>query len=119
MHAVWFSNPGSPEVLQWKEYPDPSPGRGEVLLAVHTAGVNNADLMQRQGMYPPPPGASPILGLECCGVIEALGEGVTAWSLGDRVCALTSGGTYAEKVAVPADQLLPLPRNLSLLEAAA
>jgi NADPH:quinone reductase-like Zn-dependent oxidoreductase len=118
MHAIWFSNPGGPEVLQWKEYADPTPERGEVLLAVHTAGVNNADLMQRQGMYPPPAGASPILGLECSGVIEALGDGVTSWSIGDRVCALTAGGTYAEKVAVPADLLLPLPSNLSLLEGA-
>ena len=119
MHAIWFSKPGAPEVLQWKEYPEPSPGPGEVLLAVHTAGVNNADLMQRQGQYPPPAGASPVLGLECSGVVEALGEGVTSWSIGDRVCALTAGGTYAEKVAAPADQLLPLPRNLSLLDAAA
>jgi len=119
MHAVWFSNPGGPEVLQWKEYPEPSPGPGEVLLSVHTAGVNNADLMQRQGRYPPPVGASPVLGLECSGVVEALGEGVTSWSTGDRVCALIAGGAYAEKVVVPADQLLPLPRNLGLLEAAA
>ena len=119
MHAVWFSNPGGPEVLQWKEYPEPSPGPGEVLLSVHTAGVNNADLMQRQGRYPPPVGASPVLGLECSGVVEALGDGVTSWSTGDRVCALIAGGAYAEKVVVPADQLLPLPRNLGLLEAAA
>ena len=119
MHAVWFSNPGGPEVLEWKEYPEPSPGPGEVLLAVHTAGVNNADLMQRQGRYPPPVGASPVLGLECSGVVEALGDGVTSWSTGDRVCALIAGGAYAEKVVVPADQLLPLPRNLGLLEAAA
>jgi len=119
MHAIWFSNPGGPEVLQWKEYPEPSPGPGEVLLAVHTAGVNNADLMQRQGRYPPPAGASPILGLECSGVVEALGDGVNSWSTGDRVCALIAGGAYAEKVVVPADQLLPLPRNLDLLEAAA
>jgi putative PIG3 family NAD(P)H quinone oxidoreductase len=119
MHAVWFSNPGGPEVLQWKEYPEPLPGPGEVLIAVHTAGVNNADLMQRQGQYPPPAGASPVLGLECSGVVEALGDGVTSWSTGDRVCALISGGAYAEKVVVPADQLLPLPRNLGMLEAAA
>jgi len=119
MHAVWFSNPGGPDVLQWKEHPEPSPGPGEVLLAVHTAGVNNADLMQRQGQYPPPAGASPILGLECTGVVEALGDGVTSWSPGDRVCALMAGGAYAEKVVVPADQLLPLRRNLDLLEAAA
>ena len=119
MHAVGFSNPGGPEVLEWKEYPEPSPGPGEVLLAVHTAGVNNADLMQRQGRYPPPVGASPVLGLECSGVVEALGSGVTSWSTGDRVCALIAGGAYAEKVVVPADQLLPLPRNLGLLEAAA
>ena len=119
MHAIWFSSPGGPEVLQWQEYPEPSPGTGEVLLAVHTAGVNNADLMQRQGQYPPPAGASPILGLECSGVVEALGEGVTSWSPGDRVCALISGGAYAEKVVVPADQVLPLPRNLDLVEAAA
>jgi len=106
-------------VLGWSEYPDPTPGPGEVVIAVRATGVNFADLLQRQGHYPPPPGASPILGLECAGVIEALGPGVTSWSVGDRVCALVAGGAYAEKVVAPADQVLPIPADLSFLEAAA
>jgi putative PIG3 family NAD(P)H quinone oxidoreductase len=119
MHAVWFSGPGGPEVLQWSEYADPSPGPGEVVLAVHATGVNYADLLQRQGFYPPPPGASPILGLECAGTVAALGPDVSSWSVGDRACALVAGGAYAERVVVPADQLLPVPGELSLLESAA
>ncbi len=119
MHAVWFSGPGGPEVLHWSEYADPSPGPGEVVLATHATGVNFADLLQRQGLYPPPAGASPILGLECAGIITALGPDVTSWSVGDRVCTLVAGGAYAEKVVAPADQLLPVPGDLSLLEAAA
>jgi putative PIG3 family NAD(P)H quinone oxidoreductase len=119
MHAVVISKPGGPEVLQWTEVEDPRPGPGEVLVEVAAAGVNRADLMQRQGLYPPPPGAPPYPGLECSGTIAALGEGVTGWHLGDAVCALLSGGGYAEHVAVPAGQLLPVPKTTTLVEAAA
>ena len=119
MHAVVISEPGDPEVLQWTEVPDPRPGPGEVLVEVAAAGVNRADLMQRQGLYPPPPGAPPYPGLECSGTIAALGDDVTGWRLGDQVCALLSGGGYAERVAVPAGQLLPVPTGTTLVEAAA
>jgi putative PIG3 family NAD(P)H quinone oxidoreductase len=101
------------------EVPDAVAGAGEVLVDVVATAVNRADLLQRQGFYEPPPGASPYPGLECSGVISALGEGVQGWSVGDRVCALLAGGGYAEKVAVPVGQLLPVPAGLSLVEAAA
>jgi putative PIG3 family NAD(P)H quinone oxidoreductase len=103
--------------MEWSEVPDPVAGPGEVLLDVVASGVNRADLMQRQGHYPPPPGASEILGLECAGRIAALGEGVTGWSVGDEVCALLAGGGYAQKVAVPAAQLLPVPGGVDLVTA--
>src|SRR6202035_3599192 len=119
MHAVVISEPGGPDVLQWTEVADPRPGPGEVLVEVAAAGVNRADLMQRQGLYPPPPGAPPYPGLECSGTIAALGEGVTSWQPGDQVCALLAGGGYAEKVAVPAGPLLPVPNAITLVEAAA
>jgi putative PIG3 family NAD(P)H quinone oxidoreductase len=119
MHAVVISEPGGPEVLQWTEVPDPRPGPGEVLVEVAAAGVNRADLMQRQGFYPPPPGAPPYPGLECSGTVAALGDGVTGWRVGEQVCALLSGGGYAEQVAVPAGQLLPVPKSSTLVEAAA
>jgi putative PIG3 family NAD(P)H quinone oxidoreductase len=118
MKAIVFSEPGGPEVLAWSEVPDPVPGDGEVLIEVAAAGVNRADLSQRQGHYDPPPGASEILGLECSGRIAALGPGVSGWGVGDRVCALLTGGGYAEKVAVPAGQLLAVPQSVDLLEAA-
>jgi putative PIG3 family NAD(P)H quinone oxidoreductase len=118
MHAVVISEPGGPEVLQWTEVEDPRPGPGEVLLEVAAAGVNRADMMQRQGLYPPPPGAPPYPGLECSGTVAALGEGVTQWDIGDAVCALLSGGGYAERVVVPAGQLLPAPKTTTLVEAA-
>lgn len=105
--------------LHWREVPDPRPGPGEVLVRVHAAGVNRADVMQRQGHYPPPPGASPYPGLECSGVIAELGPGVTGHRAGDQVCALLAGGGYAELVAVPAGQLLPIPAGVSLADAAA
>jgi len=111
MHAVVISEPGGPEVLQWTEVEDPRPRAGEVLLEVAAAGVNRADMMQRQGFYPPPPGAPPYPGLECSGTVAALGDGVTQWHIGDEVCALLSGGGYAEQVAVPAGQLLPIPKS--------
>ena len=119
MHAIVISEPGPPDVLTWTEVPDPEPGPGEVLVDVAASAVNRADVMQRQGLYPPPPGASPYPGLECGGRIAALGEGVTGWEVGAEVCALLSGGGYAELVAVPAGQLLPVPEGLSLVDSAA
>lgn len=119
MHAVTFDEPGDPSVLHWREVADPQPGAGEVLVRVAAAGVNRADLLQRQGLYPPPPGASDILGLECAGTVVALGEGADTWRVGDEVCALLTGGGYAELVAVPEGQLLPCPGPLEQVEAAA
>ena len=119
MHAVVITEPGGPEVLRWTEVPDPVPAPGEVLVKVAASAVNRADVMQRQGHYPPPPGASPYPGLECAGTIAALGDGVTGWQLGEPACALLAGGGYAELVAVPAGQLLPVPKSTTLAEAAA
>jgi putative PIG3 family NAD(P)H quinone oxidoreductase len=119
MRAVTVTEPGGPEVLAWAEVPDPVCGPGEVIVDVAATAVNRADLLQRQGLYPPPPGASDILGLECSGVISEIGEGVTGWSVGDEVCALLSGGGYAERVAVPAGQLLQRPAGVELATAAA
>jgi putative PIG3 family NAD(P)H quinone oxidoreductase len=117
MYAITLRGFGGPEVMAWAQVPDPVAGPGEVLLDVVASGVNRADLMQRQGHYPPPPGASEILGLECAGRIAALGEGVTGWSVGDEVCALLAGGGYAERVAVPAAQVLPVPDGVDLATA--
>jgi putative PIG3 family NAD(P)H quinone oxidoreductase len=119
MHAVVITKPGDPEVLQWTEVPDIEAGPGEVLVDVAAAGVNRADLLQRQGFYDPPPGASPYPGLEISGTIAALGPGVSGWAPGDRVCALLSGGGYASRATVPAGQLLPAPPSVDLVEAAA
>jgi putative PIG3 family NAD(P)H quinone oxidoreductase len=119
MKAIVMDGPGGPDVLRWDELPDPVPAPGEVLVRVAAAGVNRADIAQRQGSYPPPPGAPEHLGLECSGTIEQLGEGVTGWAVGDQVCALLGGGGYAELVAVAADLVLPLPAGVSLVEAAA
>src|ERR671916_836786 len=119
MRAVTLSGSGGPEVLGWGEVPDPVAGPGEVVVDVVARAVNRADLLQRQGSYPPPEGASEILGLECSGTISEVGEGVTGWSVGDEVCALLSGGGYAERVAVPAGQLLPRPAGVELATAAA
>lgn len=119
MRAAVITHPGPPDVLQVQEVPDPRPGVGEVLVDVTATAVNRADLMQRQGHYDPPPGASPYPGLECSGVIARLGEGVTGWAVGDPVCALLAGGGYAERVAVPAGQLMRVPQGLSLRDAAA
>src|SRR4051795_12814007 len=119
MRAVTLSGSGGPEVLGWGEVPDPVLRPGEVLVDVVATAVNRADLLQRAGSYPPPPGASEILGLECSGVVSEIGEGVTGWSVGDEVCALLSGGGYAERVAVPAGQLLPRPAGVELATAAA
>jgi putative PIG3 family NAD(P)H quinone oxidoreductase len=106
-------------VLGWEEVPDPVCGPGEVVVDVVASAVNRADLLQRQGFYPPPPGASDVLGLECSGIVSEVGEGVTGWSVGDEVCALLAGGGYAERVAVPAGQLLPKPAGVELVTAAA
>ena len=118
MRAITIPTAGGPDVLTWAEVPDPEPGPGEVVIDVAASAVNRADLLQRQGYYPPPKGASPYPGLECSGVISALGAEVTGWQVGDEVCALLVGGGYAEKVAVPAPQLLPLPDGVDLVEAA-
>jgi putative PIG3 family NAD(P)H quinone oxidoreductase len=117
--AITIPRPGAPEVLMWATVPDPVPADGEVLVEVIASAVNRADLMQREGHYPPPPGAPPYPGLECSGRVAALGAGVTGWQVGDEVCALLAGGGYAEKVAVPAGQLLPKPANVTLRDAAA
>jgi putative PIG3 family NAD(P)H quinone oxidoreductase len=117
MHAITIATPGGPEVLQWQEVPDPVAGPGEVLIEVAATAVNRADLLQRQGMYNPPPGSSPYPGLECSGRIAALGEGVTGLAVGDEVAALLAGGGYAELVAVPAGQVFPAPKGMSLVEA--
>jgi len=119
MRAVTVDEPGGPEVLGWGEVPDPVCGAGEVIVDVAASAVNRADLLQRQGFYPPPKGASEIIGLECSGVISEVGEGVSGWSVGDEVCALLSGGGYAERVAVPVGQLLPRPAGVELATAAA
>ncbi|MCT9092672.1 NAD(P)H-quinone oxidoreductase [Streptomyces sp. ASQP_92] len=119
MYAITIPEPGGPEALIWAEAPDPVPGEGEVLVEVAAAAVNRADVLQRQGFYNPPPGASPYPGLECSGRIAALGPGVSGWSVGDEVCALLGGGGYAQKVAVPAGQLLPVPEGVDLVTAAA
>ncbi|WFE32762.1 NAD(P)H-quinone oxidoreductase [Micromonospora sp. WMMD975] len=119
MRAITISEPGGPEALVWAEVPDPEPGPGEVVVDVRASAVNRADLLQRQGHYPPPPGAPAYPGLECSGTVRALGADVTGWSVGQEVCALLAGGGYAERVAVPAGQLLPVPAGVDLVEAAA
>ncbi|MFI0895367.1 NAD(P)H-quinone oxidoreductase [Streptomyces sp. NPDC020983] len=118
MRAITIAEPGGPDALVLAEVPDPEPGPGEVLVEVAASAVNRADVLQRQGFYDPPPGASPYPGLECSGRIVRLGTGVAGWSVGDEVCALLSGGGYAELVAVPAGQLLPLPRGVDQVSAA-
>ncbi|WP_040729552.1 NAD(P)H-quinone oxidoreductase [Nocardia tenerifensis] len=118
MRAIELNGFGGPEVMALTDAPDPVPGHGEVLVEVAAAGVNRADLMQRQGLYPPPPGASELMGLEVSGVIAELGDGVSDWRVGDRVCGLLAGGGYAEKAVVPAAQLLPVPEGLDLGAAA-
>ncbi|BCJ65615.1 NAD(P)H-quinone oxidoreductase [Polymorphospora rubra] len=110
MHAITITEPGGPDVLAWTEVPDPTPGPDDVLVETVAAAVNRADLLQRQGHYPPPAGASPYPGLECSGVVAGTGE---------QVCALLAGGGYAEKVVVPRAHTLPVPRGLTVEEAAA
>jgi putative PIG3 family NAD(P)H quinone oxidoreductase len=118
MHAIVISEPGEPEVLVWQELADPRPARGEVVIDVTASAVNRADLLQRRGRYAPPPGTSEIPGLECSGVITEIGEGVEGFKIGDQVCALLAGGGYAERVAVPWQQVMPVPDGVSLAEAA-
>lgn len=118
MRYITVDAPGGPEMLRVAQAQLPAPGAGEVLIAVEAAGVSRADVMQREGKYPPPPGASPILGLEVAGTIAACGERAARWTIGDAVCALTNGGGYAEYVAVPEGQVLPVPRGWSTIEAA-
>jgi putative PIG3 family NAD(P)H quinone oxidoreductase len=123
MYAVTITEPGGPDVLRWAEVPDPQPGPGEVLIDVHATAVNRADILQRQGLYPAPKGRPPYPGLECSGRIAAFGPnaesaGTQGWNVGDQVCALLSGGGYAQQVAIEAAQLLPRPTNVSLTEAA-
>ena len=119
MRAVVITSPGGPDVLRWSDVPDPVPRPGEVVLDVAASAVNRADLLQRQGHYPPPADAPPWPGLECSGMVSMLGDGVTGWAFGDQACALLSGGGYAERVAVPVGQLLPIPRGLDLVTTAA
>jgi len=119
MRAITLPSFGDTGVLTPADVEDAVAAPGEVVVEVVATAVNRADIMQRRGFYPPPPGASPYPGLECSGRIAALGEGVTGWSVGDEVCALLSGGGYAELVAVPVGQLLPVPAGVSLVEAAA
>jgi NADPH2:quinone reductase len=119
MHYISHGVGGGPEILVSAQTDQPVAKPGEVLIKVAFAGVNRPDCSQRSGRYPPPKGASPIMGLEVSGQIEALGEGVRGWSVGDRVCALCNGGGYAEFVAVPATQVLPVPQGMGLLQAAA
>jgi putative PIG3 family NAD(P)H quinone oxidoreductase len=119
MIAIEISHPGGPEVLVPVERPMPVPDTGEVLIQVAAAGVNRPDVMQRLGRYPPPPGASDIPGLEVSGTIQALGDGVNGWRGGDAVCALVSGGGYAEYCVAPALQCLPVPKGMDMASAAA
>jgi putative PIG3 family NAD(P)H quinone oxidoreductase len=119
MHAIVITKPGGPGVLRWMEVPDPEPGPGDLLIDIVATAVNRADLLQRQGLYPPPPGAPPYPGLECSGRVAAAGPEVTGWHEGDEVCALLSGGGYAERVAVPAGQVLPVPKGMAVADAGA
>jgi putative PIG3 family NAD(P)H quinone oxidoreductase len=118
MYAITLKGFGAPDVMEWTQVPDPVAGPGEVLLDVVASAVNRADLLQRQGHYPPPPGASEIIGLECSGRVAALGAGVSGLAVGDEVCALLAGGGYAQRVAVPAVQVLPVPDGVDLVDAA-
>jgi putative PIG3 family NAD(P)H quinone oxidoreductase len=119
MRAVVADGAGGPEVLSVQDVPDVEPGPGEVAIAVAATAVNRADTLQRQGFYPPPPGASDVIGLECSGTVAALGDGVEGWEVGDEVCALLAGGGYASRVVVPVGQVMPVPEGVDLVTAAA
>lgn len=114
MHAVTIDQPGGPEVLRWTQVPDPTPQAGEVIVAVTATALNRADVLQRQGLYPPPPGESEILGLECSGRVIEIGKGVTSHHVGDEVTALLAGGGYGERVGVPAEQLMSIPGGIDI-----
>lgn len=118
MRAIQISTPGGPEVLRPAQVPVPLPGHGQILIRIAFAGVNRPDALQRAGNYAPPPGASPLPGLEAAGHVAAIGPGVTRWQLGDAVCALLPGGGYAEYAVTPAAHALPLPAGMGLREAA-
>ena len=117
MRAVTAPEPGGPEALTVGDHPDPEAAAGQVVIDVVASAVNRADTLQRKGFYPPPKGASDVLGLECSGRISAVGEGVEGWQVGDEVCALLASGGYAEKVAVPAGQVMPVPDGVDLVTA--
>ena len=119
MHAITFAAPGPPDVLEWTKVADPTPAAGEVIVDVTATAVNRADLLQRQGLYPPPQGASPILGLECAGTISSVGAAIGLDRIGEKVVALLSGGGYAQKVAVPVGQIMSVPSGIGFVEAAA
>ena len=118
MHAITVPNPGGSDSLVFAELPDPIAGHGEVLIEVAAAGVNRADIGQREGHYPSPVGASPVMGMEVSGIVRALGSGVSRFTVGDRVCALLPGGGYASLAVAAEDQLLPVPDSLDLVDAA-
>ena len=118
MRAISIPSFGGPEALTLTEVATPEPAPGQVRIQVAAAGVNRADTLQRLGFYPPPPGESELPGLEVSGTVQAIGEGVTQWQLGDRVCALLAGGGYAEYVTVSDGQCLPVPAGVSLIDAA-
>ena len=118
MKAVVVREPGGPEALEYVDVPDPEIGPDDVLVAVTATAVNRADLLQRQGHYPPPPGASDVIGLECSGTVAAVGADVTDHRVGDQVCALLAGGGYATRVSVPAGQVMPVPEGVDLVTAA-
>ncbi|UST81712.1 NAD(P)H-quinone oxidoreductase [Pseudomonas siliginis] len=119
MTRIEITEPGGPEVLQARRVPLPTVGEGQVLIRVHAAGINRPDALQRAGKYPMKPGMDPIPGLEVAGEVVAVGAGVTRFAVGDRVCALTNGGGYAEYCAVPAGQTLPVPDGVDWVQAAA
>jgi NADPH2:quinone reductase len=118
MTAIEITSPGGPEALKPAKRPVPQPGKGEVLIEVYAAGINRPDVLQRMGKYEPPPGTTDIPGLDAAGIIAALGEGVSEFKVGDKICALLAGGGYAEYVAAPAAQVLPIPEGLGMVEAA-
>lgn len=118
MRYITFDQPGDPSVLHVAEMDAPEPGDGEIRVRVEAAGVSHADSLQRKGLYPPPPGASTILGMEAAGTVDAVGPGVTRWKSGDRVCAIVSGGADAEELIVPEDLALPIPKGWTSIEAA-
>ena len=118
MLTITITTPGGPEVLAKTRSPLPVPGDDEVLVRVAAAGVNGPDLLQRRGLYPPPPGASPLMGLEVSGEVVATGTAAGRWQVGDKICALTNGGGYAEYVAINAGHCLPVPQGVSLVDAA-